>query len=67
MARQTKDVFVSVWRMPILVTLVSSGALVIGLLGDGMADVVAWLGAGLPIALTLWHLARYFFGSGSSP
>ena len=47
-----------VWTMPIIVTVVSTLALVVGLLADGPADVVAWLGAGLPIALTLWHVAR---------
>lgn len=49
-----------VWTMPIVVTVVSSVALVVGLLADGVADVVAWVGAGLPVVLTLWFVARAF-------
>ena len=47
-----------VWGMPILVTVVSSVALVTGLVADGIADVAAWVGAGLPIALTLRYVVR---------
>ena len=50
----------NVWAMPIMVTFASSVALIIGLVADGAADVVAWLGAGLPLVLTTWHVARAF-------
>lgn len=50
--------FRQVWGMPILVTVVSSIALIVGLLADGLADVIAWLGAGLPIVLAAWHFRR---------
>lgn len=51
--------FRQVWGMPILVTVVSSIALVTGLVADGLADVVAWVGAGvLPIGLAAWHFGR---------
>jgi hypothetical protein len=44
----------SLWGAPIGLALVSALGLVAGLLGDGVWDVVSWLGLGLPIAACLW-------------
>ena len=47
-----------IWGMPVLLTVTSSAALVIGLLADGLADVVAYVGLGVPAAVAAWHLVR---------
>lgn len=47
-----------IWGMPVLVTVLTSIALVVGLLADGWADIIAWAGLGLPIALTLLYVGR---------
>ena len=47
-----------VWRMPILLTLTSSAALVVGLLADGAADVIACAGLGFPVLVAAWHTLR---------
>ncbi len=47
-----------IWGMPIVLTVTSSVALVIGLVADGVTDVVAWVGLGAPVLVTAWHVMR---------
>ena len=53
-----------IWGMPILLTVLSSVALVIGILADGLADVVAYVGLGIPIIVAGWHVIRAMRGAG---
>lgn len=48
----------SLWQIfaiPILVALASGIGLVTALVGDGVWDVLSWVGLGLPVALSVWH------------
>jgi hypothetical protein len=54
-----------VWGMPIALTVLSSVALVIGLLADGVADVVADVGLGIPVVVAGWHVVRALRGAGA--
>ena len=47
-----------VWRAPAILALVSGAALVAGLLGDGVWDVVASLGLLLPLPIAWWSGRR---------
>ena len=47
-----------VWGMPVVLTITSSAGLVVGLLADGAADVVACVGLAVPIAIAAWHAIR---------
>lgn len=47
-----------VFAAPLLVAVVSIVGLVAALLGDGWLDVAAWIGLGIPSALSLWYLYR---------
>lgn len=38
-----------VFRIPLMLAAVTVAGLVAGLLGDGLLDVLAWLGLGLPV------------------
>lgn len=42
------------WGMPIALGLVSLVGLVLGLVGDGIWDVLASVGIGLPVAACVW-------------
>jgi hypothetical protein len=49
-----------VWRIfgaPIVLGVISTGGLIAGLLDDGIWDVVAWLGLGIPVAVIVWFWA----------
>ena len=48
----------AIWAMPILLTVTSSVALVIGLVADGAADVAASVGLGVPVLVAAWHVVR---------
>jgi len=52
-----------IWAMPIVLTVLSSVALVIGLLADGLADVVAYVGLGIPVVVAGWHVIRAMRGA----
>jgi hypothetical protein len=41
----------AIYRIPLLVALISTLGLASALFGDGVWDLVSWLGLGLPIAL----------------
>lgn len=47
-----------IFAMPALVAAVTLAGLVAGLLGDGPADVLAWMGLGFCLAVIGWSLAR---------
>ncbi|WP_333792782.1 hypothetical protein [Hyphomicrobium sp.] len=51
----------SLWQIfsaPILIALVSSIGLITALVGDGLLDVIAWIGLGVPAAVGLWFMFR---------
>lgn len=46
------------WRVPVYVALLSSSGLLVGLVADGIGDVLAWAGLAVPV----WLCARPAFG-----
>lgn len=42
------------WPIPLLLATATLVGLVSALAGDGLADVAAWVGLGLPVAATSW-------------
>lgn len=40
-----------IWRWPLLLALLSAGGLGAGLVSDGIGDVLAWIGLGIPVAV----------------
>lgn len=46
----------AIFGMPILLGIASLAGLVVGLLGDGMIDLLSWLGLGIPVAAIAWAL-----------
>ena len=53
-----------IWAMPVVLTVLSSVALVIGLLADGLADVVAYVGLGIPVVIAGSHVIRAMRAAG---
>lgn len=51
-ARSLMEVFAA----PTLIAIASSVGLVTALVGDGLMDVVAWIGLGIPVAVSAWFL-----------
>jgi hypothetical protein len=47
-----------IFRIPLLLGLLSAIGLVSALLGDDLWDALSWLGLGLPVAVILWHWGR---------
>ncbi len=47
----------AVFRIPLLLAAVTVGGLVAGLLGDGLPDVLAWFGLGLPVLACVYKCA----------
>lgn len=45
-----------VWRVPLVLALVSGGGLLFALLGDGLADAVSWVALTVPVAVSGWVL-----------
>ncbi|HVJ93348.1 MAG TPA: hypothetical protein VM580_26285 [Labilithrix sp.] len=54
----TNRTALEVWGMPVLLTVMSVVALVVGLIADGVADIVACIGAGAPVVVAAWHVSR---------
>ncbi|RMH93131.1 hypothetical protein EBB59_06215 [Lysobacter pythonis] len=44
----------STWAWPVSIALASLAGLVIGLVDDGLGDVLVWLGLALPVAVVIW-------------
>lgn len=53
MSRKTLRTTRAIWAIPLLLALATLLGLVSALAGDGLADVPAWIGLGLPVAATL--------------
>jgi hypothetical protein len=47
-----------VWRMPILLGVLTAIGLVAGLLGDGWWDLVSVAGLGIPVFVGAWHMFK---------
>jgi hypothetical protein len=45
-----------VFAAPTLIAIASSAGLVTALVGDGLMDVIAWIGLGIPVAVSAWFL-----------
>lgn len=44
----------TVFLLPMLIAVATTGGLIAGLLGDGWMDVASWFGLGLPALASLW-------------
>lgn len=47
-----------VFAWPLLLALFSSVGLLSALLGDGIWDLLSWIGLGVPLAVMLWCVMR---------
>ena len=48
----------AIFAVPMVLALLSIVGLVVGLLGDGWEDVLAWIGLAAPVAAALWAWQR---------
>jgi hypothetical protein len=55
-ARSRRQSLWGVFAAPLGIALLSVIGLVAALTGDGMRDAVAWIGLGVPVAVTLWAM-----------
>jgi hypothetical protein len=46
------------WRMPILLGLLSVAGLLSALIGDGAWDALSWVALGAPTAIGIWYALR---------
>lgn len=46
----------AIFAVPLLLAVASIIGLIAALLGDGLADLVSWIGLGLPVAAVAWAL-----------
>ncbi|MBK5961857.1 hypothetical protein CCR97_27145 [Rhodoplanes elegans] len=53
-----RDSTARIWSWPIAIALVSTAGLLAALVGDGLLDLVSWLGLGVPVAVSAWFWAR---------
>ncbi|MFD2182995.1 hypothetical protein [Rhodoplanes azumiensis] len=53
-----RDSLARLWAWPIAVAVASTAGLIAALVGDGLLDVVSWLGLGLPVAVSAWFWVR---------
>ena len=44
-----------VWRMPIVLGLLSAIGLIAALLADGAGDVLSWVALAIPVAAAVWY------------
>ncbi len=58
-ARKANRVYINrVWTGPIILAITSTVGLIAALLADGWADVLSWLGLGLPVVVTCVYVLR---------
>lgn len=55
---KTSLTWMQIWRMPVLLGLVSAGSLIAALLFDGIGDAVSWLALAAPVVTALWYGVR---------
>ncbi len=48
----------ALWRAPIIMGVSSLIGLIVALLGDGVWDIVGWVGLGVPMLVMLWYVVR---------
>ncbi|TZG24997.1 hypothetical protein [Sphingomonas montanisoli] len=48
----------AIFAVPMLLALLSTIGLIVGLLGDGWEDVLAWIGLAAPVAAAFWAWQR---------
>lgn len=48
----------AIFAVPLLLALLSLGGLIVGLLGDGWEDILAWIGLAAPVAAAIWAWQR---------
>lgn len=46
------------WLWPGVIGVLSAVGLVTGLVWDGIGDTAAWVGLGVPVAITAWFALR---------
>lgn len=50
---------VQIYRIPLLLTVISGAGLVYALVAEGMADIWSSIAIALPLAAAAWGMARY--------
>lgn len=53
-----KTAFWRLWGWPAALGLLSLAGLVGGLVADGWGDALSWIGLGIPMLVTGWHVRR---------
>jgi ABC-type Fe3+-siderophore transport system permease subunit len=53
-----KQLSVRVWRWPLMICAASITGLVSALVGDGWADMLAWIGLGAPVLIAGFFMLR---------
>ena len=57
-ARRPLHSFSAIYRIPLVIALISAVGLTSALLGDGMWDVLSWLALAVPVVLAAMHWRR---------
>ncbi|MDN5941604.1 MAG: hypothetical protein L0H94_06960 [Nitrospira sp.] len=47
-----------VWGMPIVLAVLSASGLITALLGDGIWDILSWIGLAAPVVAVGWYMTR---------
>lgn len=50
--------FLRLWGWPIALAVATVAGLVVGLLDDGLHDLLAWVALGVPLAIGIAHSVR---------
>ena len=58
MSRRRRLSTLQVWRVPILLAVLSALGLAAALVGDGPWDLLSWLALAAPVAACAWPLLR---------
>ena len=57
-ARRPLQSLSTIYRIPLMIAVLSAVGLTSALLGDGMWDVLSWLALAVPVALAAMHWRR---------